>query len=224
MSDPVPAATPLPARSPRKPRGQGAVRRGEILEAARRLFVIEGFDRATIRRIAAAVGLSSAALYIYFPDKDAILRTIAEETFVALLEALRRSQPPDAGPAARLRAGFEAYVAFGRAHPDGYRLTFLTRTIIPSAPGRPCKSPDGIEAADRSFAILRDCVAEGMAQGAFRSGDATAMAEALWAAMHGATLLLLDHLDHLESAPETLVRSVVALVLDGLLATRSNDH
>jgi AcrR family transcriptional regulator len=72
-------------KSERKRRGQGASRRGEILDAAKRLFLTEGFERATIRKIAAAVGVSSAALYLYFPDKGAILRGIAESTLETLL-------------------------------------------------------------------------------------------------------------------------------------------
>jgi hypothetical protein len=58
---------PTATRSIRKPRGQGASRRGEILDAAKRLFLTEGFERATIRKIAEAVGVSSGTLYLYFP-------------------------------------------------------------------------------------------------------------------------------------------------------------
>ena len=71
----------------RKPRGQGASRRGEILASAKRLFLQDGIQHATIRRIAADVGVSSTALYVYFPDKTAILDAIAEGMFEALLAA-----------------------------------------------------------------------------------------------------------------------------------------
>lgn len=65
----------------RKPRGQGASRRGEILDAAKRLFTEEGYAQATMRRIAAEVGVSPTALYLHFADKEAILRAIAEDFF-----------------------------------------------------------------------------------------------------------------------------------------------
>ncbi len=71
----------------RKPRGQGASRRGEILASAKRLFLQDGIQHATMRRIAADVGVSSTALYVYFPDKTAILDAIAEGMFEALLAA-----------------------------------------------------------------------------------------------------------------------------------------
>ena len=49
---------PPTGRSQRKPRGQGQSRRAEILDAAKRLFLTDGYENATIRKIAAAVGVS----------------------------------------------------------------------------------------------------------------------------------------------------------------------
>src|SRR5215472_11841865 len=108
---------PFQAERPhgRKPRGQGASRRGEILAAAKCLFAEEGYEAATMRRIAAAVGVSGAALYVYFSDKEAILFAIAEETFGELLAALEASQRSSGDPLQRFRAGLLTYVAFGRA-------------------------------------------------------------------------------------------------------------
>src|SRR5271166_4928450 len=57
------AGQDIPVTRARKPRGQGATRRGEILAAAKSLFLEEGFERTTMRRIAAVVGISSTALY-----------------------------------------------------------------------------------------------------------------------------------------------------------------
>ncbi|MCX8498704.1 MAG: helix-turn-helix domain containing protein, partial [Caulobacteraceae bacterium] len=60
-------------KSARKPKGDGHLRRAEILAAAERIFVAEGYDGATIRRIADEVGVSSTALYMHFKDKAEIL-------------------------------------------------------------------------------------------------------------------------------------------------------
>jgi AcrR family transcriptional regulator len=68
--------------------GQAATWREEILPAAKRLFMEEGFERMTMRRIAAVVGTSSTALYVYFTNKGAILRAIA---LPACREASRRA-------------------------------------------------------------------------------------------------------------------------------------
>ena len=47
--------------------------RREILDAASRLFVEEGFERATLRRIAAQIEYSPTTIYLYFKDKNELL-------------------------------------------------------------------------------------------------------------------------------------------------------
>ena len=200
----------------RKPRGQGASRRSEILAAAKRLFVEEGYESATMRRIATAVGVSGATLYVYFPDKEAILFAIAEETFGELLAALELSQQGHGDRLQRLRAGLMTYIAFGRARPDEYRLTFQRKMMSPSTPGR--HSGD-IEAADRSFGILERSVAELVEAGTFAPGNSMLIAEALWACLHGTTAVLLDHAQHLQSDAEALASTVVDTAIRGLMRT-----
>ena len=75
-----------PQRSARKPKGDGHMRRGEILEAAQRIFLAEGYQGATIRKIADEVGVSSTALYMHFKDKDEILLEISDGAITRLLE------------------------------------------------------------------------------------------------------------------------------------------
>lgn len=196
----------------RKPRGQGASRRGEILAAATRIFLEEGIAHATMRRIAAAVGFSTTALYVYFPDKDAILQAIAEATFADLLEALEASQRDGIAVPDRFRAGLRAYIDFGLARPDAYRLTFLT-----SPASRPQPSPcEAIQAADHSFAILQRGVEDMMAAGLFRAGPSEPAAEAIWACLHGITALLLDQAVHLTTPHEQLIQQVIDMAIAGL--------
>jgi AcrR family transcriptional regulator len=207
------------ARSVRKPRGQGASRRGEILEAAKRLFLTDCFERATIRKIAAAVGVSSAALYLYFPDKDAILRAISESTFEALLACLEQTQCQPGSDLDRFQAGIAGYIAFGLAHPDEYRLTFLAKMMASSGPGRPCATYPVPQAAEHSFSILADRIEGLMRAGVFLDSDPVLTAEAVWASIHGTTALLLDQAEHIKSAPAALIAKGTDIIVRGLSAT-----
>jgi AcrR family transcriptional regulator len=211
--------TILAAKTERKPRGQGATRHGEILDAAKRLFLTDGYERTTIRKIAAEVGVSSAALYVYFPDKDAILRAIAESTFETLLACLEESQREGASELERLRTGMRAYVGFGLAHPDEYRLTFLAKMMVASGPGRHADPCDDVPAADRSFDILASGVGRLMQAGIFQPGDPILTAEAIWASLHGLTALLLDQRTHLGSDTDALITKVTDIVVIGLSAS-----
>src|SRR4051812_40765338 len=80
----------------RHTRDREAVRRA-ILDAARELFVAEGFRNVSIRKIAERIEYSPAAIYGYFPSKDDIFFALAEEGF-RLLCARGAAAAPDAAP------------------------------------------------------------------------------------------------------------------------------
>ena len=89
----------------------------------------------------------------------------------------------------RLRRGLRAYVDFGLAHPHHYFLTFmLPRGIQDLGEVRYSHDTLGLQA----FEHLRDGVAECIASGVLRRGDVDVMSQALWAAVHGITSLLIS--------------------------------
>ena len=78
----------------RQERERETIRRA-ILDAARDLFVAEGFGRVSIRKIAERIEYSPAAIYGYFPSKDDIFFALAEEGFHLLHDTA--SATPDVG-------------------------------------------------------------------------------------------------------------------------------
>jgi AcrR family transcriptional regulator len=201
---------PCPVRT-RKPRGQGASRRGEILDAAKRLFTEEGFAHATMRRIAAEVGVSPTAIYLHFADKDAILKAIAEDFFSELLVILRSTQHSDEPPLVRLRAGLRAYVSFGLERADEYRLTF--NSAKDNNLGKVCEE---VDVADVSFDVLVNAVTGLMDAGIFRAADPVLVGESLWTCMHGVTSAAIDLQQRLQRDLWTLVDFSIDTLLDGL--------
>ena len=197
-----------PART-RKPRGQGPSRRAEILGAAKRLFLQQGLQHATMRRIAADVGVSSTALYVYFPDKLAILDAIAEAMFEALLVALAKSREREDAPLPRLHAGLRAYIDLALSRPDEYRLIFEAKDQ--NACGES-------EAADKSFDTLQRDVAELVDDGQFAPANPLAVAEALLACAHGVVMLLLNQPMHIETPPQQLIDTVLGAAIKGFQA------
>ena len=200
-----------PIARTRKPRGQGASRRGEILSAAKHLFLEDGVDRVTMRRIAAAVGVSATALYVYFPDKNAILRAIAQDCFTALIGNHEKAVRVDRTAAENLRAGLQSYVSFARQHPDEYRLIFL-RGDSPDGPD-PC---DTVPEADIGFGLLLASVQAMIDEGSFPPRPAMLMAEAIWACLHGLVAVLLTHPGAVESDHDALVAQVIDMAIAGL--------
>ena len=202
-------AASLNPRSQRKPKGEGHARRAEILAAAERIFVEHGYEGATIRKIADEVGLSSTALYMHFADKGEILHEICRQAFAALLELNLAVVAGPGGPEQRLRRMMQAYVDFGFANPNAYRLIYMTRPVE-LRHGALSAAQELGGALYRSF----EQVVEAAADAGRLRGDAAATAQALWAGAHGVVSLVITkpYFDWVER--ETLVRTL----LDGLFA------
>ena len=202
-------AASLNPRSQRKPKGEGHARRAEILAAAERIFVEHGYEGATIRKIADEVGLSSTALYMHFADKGEILHEICRQAFAALLELNLAVVAGPGGPEQRLRRMMQAYVDFGFANPNAYRLIYMTRPVE-LRHGALSAAQELGGSLYRSFEqVVEDAEAEGRLR-----GDARTTAQALWAGCHGVVSLVITkpYFDWVEH------EALVAALMDGLFA------
>jgi len=200
-------------RSARKPKGGGHERRGEILAAATRIFNSDGYDGATIRRIADEVGLSSTALYMHFRDKDEILVEICQGAMEQMLTLAAQIATQDKPPAERARDMIEAYIRFGLDNPSTYRLVFCShgRHLSP-------ESQAPVEMlGDRCFQKLHNVVAEIAEQGRLKSPGALVAAQVLWSAGHGLVSLMITQPDRQWAPAPVLTTALLDGVFDGLL-------
>jgi AcrR family transcriptional regulator len=102
-----------------------------ILDAARDLFVAEGYQNVSIRKIAEKIEYSPAAIYSYFQSKDDIFLALAEEGFRMLFDAAEcaRNEHPHASSLDCLRSAFLNVYQFSRDHQEYYALMFLDRSV-----------------------------------------------------------------------------------------------
>ena len=114
----------------RQERDREAVRRA-ILDAARDLFVTEGYANVSIRKIAERIEYSPAAIYSYFPSKDDIFFELAEEGFRLLSDPAQAARPDftNLAPLDRIRAMFWRLYEFSRDHPQYFALMFVDRDV-----------------------------------------------------------------------------------------------
>jgi len=115
----------------RQERDREAVRRG-ILDAARELFVAEGYQNVSIRKVAERIEYSPAAIYLYFPSKDDIFFALAEEGFRLLSDPGDRVQQErfaSLAPLDRIRASFWRVYEFSCEHPQYFALMFVDRSV-----------------------------------------------------------------------------------------------
>jgi AcrR family transcriptional regulator len=156
-----------------------------ILDAARDLFVEQGFAAVSLRKIAERIEYSPTAIYLYFKDKNEILAALIGEGFELLCTQMHQIQIED--PVERLRQGARCYFAFTQNHPQYYALMFeLCDDDFEKAFG---PKP---EAGLMAFNFIRLAVAQAMASGQFRNDQPEiVVSHTIWAHIHGAAALAL---------------------------------
>ena len=116
----------------RQERDREAVRRA-ILDAARELFVAEGYQNVSIRKIAERIEYSPAAIYGYFPQQGRhLLRARRRGLPAARRPGDRAAATPRSStlpPLERVRAIFWRLYEFSREHPQYFALMFVDRSV-----------------------------------------------------------------------------------------------
>jgi AcrR family transcriptional regulator len=198
--------------------------RGLILDAARDLFVTEGYESVTMRRIAEKIEYSATAIYFHFKDKEALLKELCNHDFLSLAQGLLEIQKiPD--PIEQLRQIGLAYIQFGITHPNHYRLMFMT----PHPPVEPDdEGPQKGNPEEDAYAFLKEIVAGGMRAKRFlpQHDDVELVAQTMWAGVHGVISLQIAKcndgwIDWREL--ETRSTTMIDLMIAGLLNAEPTD-
>ena len=191
--------------------------RQEILDAASQLFVRDGFENVSMRRIADRIEYSPTTIYLYFKDKAELLEQVCAETFAGLLQRLHRINELHHEPMERLRRGLLAYIEFGAENPHHYRATFMMP--FPAEAHREHQErPDspGMQAFD----FLRRAVHEGVASGKLKINDVELASQTLWAGVHGVTSLAITNEKFRQTGREKVAKAMVDTLLKGLSEER----
>ncbi len=197
--------------------------RTAILRAASEEFLEYGYEGFSLRRVAERIDYTATTIYLYFHDKDDLLRETARGGFMAFDTTIEEAAAQHSDPRERLRSLGQAYFEFGVANPAVYRLMFMQRSdfLIPRLLGTsstpetraealldPNGAPHRVVAQDQLVAAISD----GIEAGIFLEGDAFTKADALWASIHGLTALAIGPLMSSERA-----RAVADELLDTLI-------
>jgi AcrR family transcriptional regulator len=181
--------------------------REEILDAARALFVKEGYEQVSIRKIAEKIEYAPGTIYLYFRDKADILERLCEETFSKLAQRMRAINADPSNPLDGLRRGLRTYIQFGIDNPNHYIVTFVQAKQIPDHQPK---------AGEQCFDNLRGAVRRCVEAGQLNCEDVEEVAQALWAGAHGVTTLLITCSSFPFIEQSRLVDRVVHILIEGI--------
>jgi AcrR family transcriptional regulator len=189
--------------------------RGQILAAATELFLSEGLDNVSIRRIADKIEYAPSTIYLYFKDKESILQAICVTVFQELTARLREVTEENLPPLESLRKGCRTYIEAGMEHPKEYQLVFgQPWGVMPE--NQPC---DADAAGMESYAELHKAIVRCMDAGVIRQEDPDILSQSIWMAIHGVTHMLNQKLDvpHFPwAASDAVVERSLDLIFDSL--------
>lgn len=147
--------------------------RETILARAAGLFAEHGYEGTSLQQVAAAVGITKAAIYHYFPTKQVMYEAIVVD-LLARLDAHVRAAVDAVDHAGRLRQIMLHHAEFF----ENNYTAFVTLLHGVSGLSR-VVSPGEAEVRDRYESFVRQVVAEGMAAGAFTQGEVNVLARAV---------------------------------------------
>ncbi len=168
----------------------------DILSAAKKLFLENGYINTSMRKIAAEVGISPTTIYLYYKDKADVIHALHQEGFKILSEQFKTLENVE-HPFERLKAMGRCYINFALDNPDFYDIMFIMREPLEHIEVHKTKGDDlswkeGEEAFNSLVSVVSDCQEVGY----FKGFDAFEMALLLWANMHG--LCALKNNGHLD--------------------------
>ncbi len=161
----------------------------KILDAARDLFMKEGYENVSIRKIADKIEYSPGTIYLYYKSKGEIFFVLCFMAFDKFYnEQIKADDISD--PIEKLRESGRIYLRFAMENPEYYELMFLMKAPLEDY-YEDVKSDTG----SKSFDYLRDTIQECIDAGYFKGYDLMTATINTWAIVHGlATLHIKERL------------------------------
>jgi AcrR family transcriptional regulator len=193
----------------RKERNKQNLRQA-ILDAAQELFVHNGYDNVSMRKIAEKIEYSPTTIYLYFKDKRGIFEALMEDYFTRLKKAINSSYDEKDDLLTSMKNDMRTYILFGLENPDYYRLAFINNPEM----FNDSYLKDG-EAGTSVFMNLKKYVTECIRVGIFRKMDVNLAVQVIWTMNHGITSLLISNPNFPWVDRESLINQSIESTIEG---------
>jgi AcrR family transcriptional regulator len=157
-----------------------------ILNAAREIFLAEGYENTSMRKIASKIEYSPGIIYLHFRDKNELLLELHNKAFECKMKALFESVKDIPDPMQRLIATGKAYLEYGINNIQDYELMFVLSCTMEALAVKQEFWKDGATA----IGVLKNNIQECVDAGYFRKDlNLDAASLMLWSQVHGLVTL-----------------------------------
>ncbi|MEM9888536.1 MAG: TetR/AcrR family transcriptional regulator [Bacteroidota bacterium] len=157
--------------------------RALILKEATQMFLKEGYENTSMRKIAKKIEYSVGTIYLYYKNKDELLYAVQGVAFDHFLNYMKPLMDVT-NPVERLRKMGEIYLFFSLQNPDYYDLMFVIES-----PMNAVKEHESWSRGEQLFSILKTTVQACVDQGHAQEKNVNALSFMIWSAMHGMVTL-----------------------------------
>ena len=180
-----------------------------LIQAGTQIVSQEGVQGLSLRKVAQRAGVSHAAPYAHFADKQALIAAISTEGYRRLYAEISAAGQRYAGdPLRQLVEGAWAYVQFALNDPDHFKIT------LSSVIEKENDYPAFVEVSRQSFALVVQLVAACQAAGILDPGPSDVVAVGVWSLIHGFVSLLLENQISHKILDRYTVRELLILTLN----------
>ncbi len=158
-----------------------------LIKAGVEILAKDGVSGLSLRKVAMKAGVSHAAPYAHFADKQALIAAISTEGFRQLYERINAvAEKYKSQPEKQLIEAAWAYVQFAMDDPDRFKVMFS------GVLEKEKEYPDFVAEAQRNFQLVKMIIEANQALGRLRSGASDLVAQSAWGIVHGFIMLLLE--------------------------------
>ena len=158
-----------------------------LIKAGVEILAKDGVSGLSLRKVAGRAGVSHAAPYSHFVDKQALIAAISTEGFRQLYERISAvAKEYETKPSRQLAEVAWAYVQFALDDPDRFKVMFS------AVLEKEKEYPEFVEESQRNFELVKMIVEANQASGMLRSGPSDLVALSAWGIVHGFVMLLLE--------------------------------
>lgn len=154
-----------------------------ILKEATQMFLKEGYDKTSMRKIAKKIEYSVGTIYLYYKNKDELLYAVQGVAFDHFLNYMKPLMDIE-HPVERLKKMGEIYLFFSLQNPDYYDLMFVIES-----PMNAVEEHESWNKGEQLFNVLKMTVKECIDQNYAKETDVDALSFMIWSAMHGMVTL-----------------------------------